>query len=253
MEDNKELDNFLEDLRVGDIILELENLKFISSNEQLTETEQAGAVLIALAESYDQERLIKALRNDDSELLYEVLSEELIEAEETENELIRARFKACSDEKLVEKTVELIHSLGAYNVRMALELTDDEDLEEMEKEEMEKINKFLNKLEELKKEPLTKNENSGIILLILMYANELPHLVEVLEEDNLEFLNDLLKDIIDKIKDKEVCRDRYKDSEVIIKETVELIDKLGKENIKHTMWDILEDLYVNEDRLFEKE
>ena len=59
------------------------------------------------------------------------------EAEESKNEAIRARFKACNDGKLVEKTVELIHFLGSNIVREALELIDDQDLENFEDEELE--------------------------------------------------------------------------------------------------------------------
>ena len=133
----KELNNFLEDLRVGDIIWELENLKSVRTDEELTETEKAGAVLIALAESFERENLTEALKNDDMEFLDEILTNQLWEAEESKNEAIRARFKACNDEKLVEKTVELIHFLGSNIVREALELIDDQDLENFEDEEME--------------------------------------------------------------------------------------------------------------------
>ncbi len=133
----KELNNFLEDLRVGDIIWELENLKSVRTDEELTETEKAGAVLIALAESFERENLTKALRDDDMEFLDEILTNQLWEAEESKNEAIRARFKACNDGKLVEKTVELIHFLGSNIVREALELIDDQDLENFEEEEME--------------------------------------------------------------------------------------------------------------------
>ena len=130
--EKRKLNDFLEDLRVGDIIFELENLKSAILDKELTETEKTGAVLIALAESYEEEGLIKALKNNDMELLNEILGEQLFEAEESKNEAIIARFKACKDEKLVEKTVELIKLIGSDNVRHALELLDDEDLDDEE-------------------------------------------------------------------------------------------------------------------------
>lgn len=128
--EKKELNDFLEDLRVGDIIFELENLKSAIADKELSETEKTGAVLIALAESFERENLTEALKNDDMEFLDEILSNQLMEAEETENEALRARFKACNDEKLVEKTVELVKLIGSGNIRYALELIDDEDLED---------------------------------------------------------------------------------------------------------------------------
>ena len=79
----------------------------------------------------------KSLKNDDMEFLDEILTNQLMEAEESENEAIRARFKACNDGKLVEKTVELIHFIGSNIVRETLELFDDQDLENFEDEEME--------------------------------------------------------------------------------------------------------------------
>lgn len=131
-EEKRKFNDFLEDLRVGDIIFELENLKSVRTDEELTETEKAGAVLIALAESFERENLTEALKNDDMEFLNEILTNQLMEAEESENEAIKARFKACNDEKLVEKTVELIKLIGSDTVRHTLELLDDEDLDDEE-------------------------------------------------------------------------------------------------------------------------
>ncbi|WP_177162274.1 hypothetical protein [uncultured Fusobacterium sp.] len=248
-----EVNNFLEDLRVGDIIFELENFKLALKEEALTETEKAGAVLIALAERYSREDLIKAMREDNRELLDEVLSCQLLEAEENENELIRARFKACNDGNLVEKTVDLILSIGGNNIRYMLELTDDKDLEEYEEEQIEKVDNFIKKLEELKKEELTRKECSGLAILLFAKVKLFGDLFEALTSDSSELLTNLLKTQIDKIKDKEYTKNRYNQPEQVVKATVDLVEKIGKDVFKTTLMETLNDLDIDEDIIFNRE
>lgn len=129
---NIERANFLEDLRVGDIIFELENLKNAIENDKLTKNEISGSVLIYLAEKYDREELIAALKNDDMECLKEILSLEILELEETTNEKIKERYE--DDPNVVDDIVDLIHRIGSYNVRMALDLITDDEVEELEED-----------------------------------------------------------------------------------------------------------------------
>ena len=129
---NIERANFLEDLRVGDIIFELENLKNAIENDKLTKNEISGSVLIYLAEKYDRVELIAALKNDDMECLKEILSLEILELEETTNEKIKERYE--DDPNVVDDIVGLIHKIGSYNVRMALDLITDDEVEELEED-----------------------------------------------------------------------------------------------------------------------
>lgn len=129
---NIEMTNFLEDLRVGDIIFELENLKSAIENDKLTKNEISGSVLIYLAEKYDREELIAALKNDDMECLKEILSLEILEFEETTNEKIKERYE--DDPNVVNDIVDLIHRIGSYNVRMALELITDDEIDELDED-----------------------------------------------------------------------------------------------------------------------
>lgn len=129
---NIERSNFLEDLRVGDIIFELENLKSAIENDKLTKNEISGSVLIYLAEKYDREELIAALKNDDMECLKEILSLEILEFEETTNEKIKERYE--DDPNVVNDIVDLIHRIGSYNVRMALELITDDEIDELDED-----------------------------------------------------------------------------------------------------------------------
>lgn len=129
---NIEMTNFLEDLRVGDIIFELENLKSAIENDKLTKNELSGSVLIYLAEKYDREELIAALKNDDMECLKEILSLEILEFEETTNEKIKERYE--DDPNVVNDIVDLIHRIGSYNVRMALELITDDEIDELDED-----------------------------------------------------------------------------------------------------------------------
>ena len=132
---NIEMTNFLEDLRVGDIIFELENLKSVVENiadDKLTKNELSGSVLIYLAEKYNRDELIEALKNDDMECLKEILSLEILELEETTNEKIKERYK--DDPNVVDDIVDLIHKIGSYNVRMALDLITDDEVEELEED-----------------------------------------------------------------------------------------------------------------------
>ncbi len=129
---NIERANFLEDLRVGDIIFELENLKSAIENDKLTKNEISGSVLIYLAEKYDRVELIAALKNDDMECLKEILSLEILELEETTNEKIKERYE--DDPNVVDDIVDLIHRIGSYNVRMALDLITDDEVEELEED-----------------------------------------------------------------------------------------------------------------------
>lgn len=129
---NIERTNFLEDLRVGDIIFELENLKSAIENDKLTKNEISGSVLIYLAEKYDREELIAALKNDDMECLKEILSLEILELEETTNEKIKERYE--DDPNVVDDIVDLIHKIGSYNVRMALDLITDDEIDELDED-----------------------------------------------------------------------------------------------------------------------
>ncbi len=129
---NIERSNFLEDLRVGDIIFELENLKSAIENDKLTKNEISGSVLIYLAEKYDREELIAALKNDDMECLKEILSLEILEFEKTTNEKIKERYE--DDPNVVNDIVDLIHRIGSYNVRMALELITDDEIDELDED-----------------------------------------------------------------------------------------------------------------------
>ena len=132
---NIEMTNFLEDLRVGDIVFELENLKSVVENiadDKLTKNELSGSVLIYLAEKYNRDELIEALKNDDMECLKEILSLEILELEETMNEKIKERYK--DDPNVVDDTVDLIHKIGSYNVRMALELITDDEIDELDED-----------------------------------------------------------------------------------------------------------------------
>ena len=132
---NIEMTNFLEDLRVGDIVFELENLKSVVENiadDKLTKNELSGSVLIYLAEKYNRDELIEALKNDDMECLKEILSLEILELEETMNEKIKERYK--DDPNVVDDIVDLIHRIGSYNVRMALELITDDEIDELDED-----------------------------------------------------------------------------------------------------------------------
>ena len=132
---NIEMTNFLEDLRVGDIVFELENLKSVVENiadDKLTKNELSGSVLIYLAEKYNRDELIEALKNDDMECLKEILSLEILELEETMNEKIKERYE--DDPNVVDDIVDLIHRIGSYNVRMALDLITDDEVEELEED-----------------------------------------------------------------------------------------------------------------------
>ena len=129
---NIEMTNFLEDLRVGDIVFELENLKSVVENDKLTKNELSGSVLIYLAEKYNREELIESLKNDDMDCLKEILSMEIEEVKETMNEKIKERYK--DDPNVVDDTVDLIHKIGSYNVRMALELITDDEIDELDED-----------------------------------------------------------------------------------------------------------------------
>ena len=129
---NIERSNFLEDLRVGDIIFELENLKSAIENDKLTKNEISGSVLIYLAEKYDREELIAALKNDDMDCLKEILSMEIEEVKETMNEKIKERYE--DDPNVVDDIVDLIHKIGSYNVRMALDLITDDEIDELDED-----------------------------------------------------------------------------------------------------------------------
>lgn len=136
MEDkNIEMTNFLEDLRVGDIIFELENLKSVVENiadDKLTKNELSGSVLIYLAEKYNRDELIETLKNDDMECLKEILLMEVEEVKETMNEKIKERYE--DDPNLVDDIVDLIHKIGSYNVRMALDLITDDEIDELDED-----------------------------------------------------------------------------------------------------------------------
>lgn len=128
---NIEMTNFLEDLRVGDIVFELENLKSVVENiadDKLTKNELSGSVLIYLAEKYNRDELIEALKNDDRDCLKEILSMEIEEVKETMNE------KYEDDPNVVNDIVDLIHRIGSYNVRMALELITDDEIDELDED-----------------------------------------------------------------------------------------------------------------------
>lgn len=129
---NIERSNFLEDLRVGDIIFELENLKSAIENDKLTKNEISGSVLIYLAEKYNRDELIEALKNDDMNYLKEILSMEIEEVKETMNEKIKERYE--DDPNVVDDIVDLIHRIGSYNVRMALELITDDEIDELDED-----------------------------------------------------------------------------------------------------------------------
>lgn len=125
----KELSKFLDELRLGDIIFELEELK----SEDLTETEKAGAVLLFLAELHEREKLIQALKNDDIEYVKEILISEVSQIKYIENKNIK--FNAEDSEKILEDVIELIFTVGTYNLRMSLDLITDEDINELENNE----------------------------------------------------------------------------------------------------------------------
>lgn len=130
---NIEMTNFLEDLRVGDIVFELENLKSVVENiadDKLTKNELSGSVLIYLAEKYNRDELIEALKNDDMDCLKEILSMEIEEVKETMNEKIKERYE--DDPNVVDDIVDLIHKIGSYNVRMALDLITDDEIDELD-------------------------------------------------------------------------------------------------------------------------
>lgn len=132
---NIEMTNFLEDLRVGDIIFELENLKSVVENiedDKLTKNELSGAVLIYLAEKYNREELIESLKNDDMDCLKEILSIEIEEVKETMNEKIKERYE--DDPSVVDDIVGLIHKIGSYNVRMALDLITDDEIDKLDED-----------------------------------------------------------------------------------------------------------------------
>lgn len=132
---NIEMTNFLEDLRVGDIIFELENLKSVVENiedDKLTKNELSGSVLIYLAEKYNRDELIEALKNDDMDCLKEILSIEIEEVKETTNEKIKKRYE--DDPNVVDDIVDLIHRIGSYNVRMALDLITDDETDELDED-----------------------------------------------------------------------------------------------------------------------
>lgn len=129
---NIEMTNFLEDLRVGDIIFELENLKSAIENDKLTKNELFGSVLIYLAEKYNRDELIEALKNDDMDCLKEILSMEIEEVKETMNEKIKERYE--DDPNVVDDIVDLIHKIGSYNVRMALDLITDDEIDELDED-----------------------------------------------------------------------------------------------------------------------
>lgn len=129
---NIERSNFLEDLRVGDIIFELENLKSAIENDKLTKNELSGSVLIYLAEKYNRDELIEALKNDDMNCLKEILSMEIEEVKETMNEKIKERYE--DDPNVVDDIVDLIHRIGSYNVRMALDLITDDEIDELDED-----------------------------------------------------------------------------------------------------------------------
>lgn len=132
---NIEMTNFLEDLRVGDIIFELENLKSVVENiedDKLTKNELSGAVLIYLAEKYNREELIESLKNDDMDCLKEILSIEIEEVKESMNEKIKERYE--DDPSVVDDIVGLIHKIGSYNVRMALDLITDDEIDKLDED-----------------------------------------------------------------------------------------------------------------------
>ena len=132
---NIEMTNFLEDLRVGDIVFELENLKSVVENiadDKLTKNELSGSVLIYLAEKYNRDELIEALKNDDMDCLKEILSMEIEEVKETMNEKIKERYE--DDPNVVDDIVDLIHKIGSYNVRMAVDLITDDEIDELDED-----------------------------------------------------------------------------------------------------------------------
>ena len=242
MNRTQDFKDFLEDLRVGDIIFELETLK----NQELTKIETSGAVLLFLAENFDREHLIEALRFDDMEFLEEILSKEILRLQNYNNPIIKSRFIFLDN--TVSDIVSLIHNLGSYEVRMAMDLLDEEDITEFEDEQQKRVNIFLRILSKLKKDSLTESEKLGIYLLMLFKIKGMDILVRAIENEDLILI---LKEEIDKIRKNSIYKKKYKNSKNIIEETLDLIyNKIGKEEFKEIIIEHLIDIEVDEEILF---
>lgn len=64
--------------------------------------------------------------------LKEILSMEIEEVKETMNEKIKERYE--DDPNVVDDIVDLIHRIGSYNVRMALDLITDDEIDELDED-----------------------------------------------------------------------------------------------------------------------
>lgn len=238
-------EEFLDDLRVGDIIYELEALK----KDKLTETESSGAVLLFLAENFDEEHLIEALKFDDIEFLKEILSKEILRLEKYDNNLVKARYKISED--VVEDIVKLIHKIGSYEVRMVMNLVDDIDISDFEEEQKKRVDTFIRVLSTLKKASLTESEKLGIYLLILYKMNGFHNLKNVLASEEKENLVTILKEEIDSIRKDKTYSRKYKNSKNIVEETLDLVyNKIGLVKFREAILEHIIDIEVDEEILF---
>lgn len=122
-----EIINFLSDLHLDDYFLEFEEYK----GEDLTDEEKKGIEIFFSAVLYDQETVTEALRDNKMDFLKDIL----LTALEEENQDIEKEEILKVNNEAMNSFIELIQKIGADQIRMALDLLTDEDIEGLEDEE----------------------------------------------------------------------------------------------------------------------
>lgn len=121
-----EIKDFLSDLHLNDYFLEFEEHK----GEDLTDEEKKGIEIFFSAVLYDQETLTEALRDNKMDFLKDILFTAL----EEENPNIEREEILKANREAINSIIELIQKIGAYQIRVALDLLTDEDIDELEDE-----------------------------------------------------------------------------------------------------------------------
>lgn len=116
-----EIKDFLRDLHLNDYFLEFEEYK----GEDLIDEEKKGIEIFFSAVLYDQETVTEALRDNKMDFLKDIL----LTALEEENQDIEKEEILKVNNEAMNSFIELIQKIGADQIRMALDLLTDEDID----------------------------------------------------------------------------------------------------------------------------
>ena len=116
-----EIKDFLSDLHLNDYFLEFEEYK----GEDLIDEEKKGIEIFFSAVLYDQETVTEALRDNKMDFLKDIL----LTALEEENQDIEKEEILKVNNEAMNSFIELIQKIGADQIRMALDLLTDEDID----------------------------------------------------------------------------------------------------------------------------